>query len=80
MPGATYGGGKLRMEFLRRKAAPIRASPTPPQFGSSLGGWTDIPVGTPAGTSIDATWERVTVNDPAGGTNRFGRVKVVQTP
>jgi hypothetical protein len=66
--------GKLRIEFLRRKAS------TNPGIGSDFVGWTDIPVGTPAGTSIDATWERVVVDDPTGRTARFGRVKVVQAP
>jgi hypothetical protein len=84
LPGGIYTGGKLRLEFLRRRADAI---PNPGisytvQFGSDLSpaGWTEIPAGTPPGVAIDATWERVTVDDPDGGTKRFGRVKVVQTP
>lgn len=80
LPGGAYTGGVLRIEFLRRKATTNPGITYTAQFGSDLGGWTDIPVGTPAGTSIDATWERVTVNDPTGGPKRFGRVKVIQTP
>jgi hypothetical protein len=80
LPGGAYTGGVLRIEFLRRKATTNPGITYTAQFGSDLGGWTDIPVGTPAGTSIDATWERVTVDDPAGGPKRFGRVKVVKTP
>lgn len=80
LPGGAYIGGVLRLEFLRRKATTNPGITYTAQFGSDLGGWTDIPVGTPAGTSIDATWERVTVNDPTVGPKRFGRVKVAQTP
>jgi hypothetical protein len=80
LPGGAYTGGVLRLEFLRRKASTNPGISYTAQFGSTLGAWTDIPVGTPAGTSIDATWERVIVNDPAGGLARFGRVKVAQTP
>jgi hypothetical protein len=80
LPGGAYTGGKLRLEFLRRKAGTNPGITYTAQFGSDLAGWLEIPVGTPAGTSIDADWERVTVEDPTGGTNRFGRVKVVQTP
>jgi hypothetical protein len=80
LPGGAYTGGKLRIEFLRRKASTNPGITYTAQFGSDLSGWTDIAVGTPPGTSIDATWERVVVDDPAGGPHRFGRVKVVQTP
>ena len=80
LPGGTYTGGKLRIEFLRRKASTNPGITYTAQFGSELSGWIDIPVGTPPGTSIDATWERVVVDDPVGGTHRFGRVKVGQTP
>jgi hypothetical protein len=80
LPGGAYTGGVLRLEFLRRKASTNPGITYTAQFGSDLGGWTDIPAGTPAGTSIDATWERVIVDDPTGGLTRFGRVKVAQTP
>jgi hypothetical protein len=82
LPGGVVVGGKLRLEFLRRRAD---ANPSPgitytAQFGSELAGWTDIAVGTPTGVAIDGTWERVTVDDPTGGTKRFGRVKVIKAP
>jgi hypothetical protein len=80
LPGGAYTGGVLRIEFLRRKATSNPGITYTAQFGSDLDGWTDIPVGTPAGTSIDTTWERVVVDDPAGGPKRFGRVKVIQSP
>ena len=80
LPGGVVTGGVLRLEFLRRKSGTNPGITYTAQFGSDLAGWTDIPEGTPAGTSIDTTWERVIVDDPTGGTKRFGRVKVVQTP
>jgi hypothetical protein len=80
LPGGAMAAGKLRIEFLRRKASTNPGITYTAQFGSDFVGWTDIPVGTPAGTSIDENWERVVVDDPAGGTARFGRVKVVQAP
>jgi hypothetical protein len=82
LPGLAMVGGKLRLEFLRRKAGTNPGITYTAQFGSDLAGWADIPVGTPAGVPIgtpaDPTWERVTVDDPSGGTSRFGRVKIVQ--
>ena len=81
LPGGAVVGGKLRLEFLRRKASTNPGITYTAQFGSDLTGWTDVPVGTPAGTSIDATWERVVVDDPTvGATKSFGRVKVLQNP
>ncbi len=81
LPGSAVVGGKLRLEFLRRKASTNPGITYTAQFGSNLVAWTDVPVGTPAGTSIDATWERVVVDDPTvGATKSFGRVKVLQTP
>ena len=80
LPGGVLSGAVLRLEFLRRKASTSPGITYTAQFGSDLAGWTDIPVGTPPGTSIDATWERVTVDDPTGGATRFGRVTVLQTP
>jgi hypothetical protein len=80
LPGGAVVGGVLRLEFLRRIASTNPGITYTVQFGSDLAGWTDIPVGTPAGVAIDGTWERVTVDDPTGGTKRFGRVKVVKTP
>lgn len=80
LPGATLAAGKLRIEFLRRIAGTNPGISYTVQFGSDLAGWADIATGTPAGVAIDGTWERVTVDDPTGGSQRFGRVKVVQTP
>lgn len=80
LPGGVLSGGKLRIEFLRRKASSNPGITYTAQFDSELGGWLDIPTGTPAGVSIDGTWERVTVDDPVGGAARFGRVKVETNP
>ncbi|MEN9974110.1 MAG: hypothetical protein RLZZ282_116, partial [Verrucomicrobiota bacterium] len=86
LPCVSVVGGKLRMEFLRRKFV----SATNPgvtyalEFSSDLGAspWSQQDVTTtPAGVSIDGTWERVVLDDPApSGTKRFSRLKVVQSP
>lgn len=82
LPGGRLVGGKLRLEFVRRKAASA-ANPGityTVQFGSTPGSWTDVAAGVPTATAIDSTWERVVVDDPVGGPKRFGRVKVTQAP
>jgi hypothetical protein len=78
LPGGAQVGGKLRIEFLRRISSTNPGITYSAQFGSDLAGWSAV--ASPAGTPIDGTWERVVVDDPAGGTSRFGRVKVEQTP
>ena len=80
LPAGAQVSGVLQLEFLRRKAVTNPGISYTVQFGSDLAGWTSIPAGTPAGVSIDETWERVTVGDPTGGTRRFGRVKVETVP
>jgi probable HAF family extracellular repeat protein len=79
LPGADFINGKLRLEFIRRKAATHPGIAYIPQFASGLGAWVDV-TGDLPGTSIDPTWERVVVDDPAPGGVRFGRLKVVQAP
>ena len=81
LPGVARTGGKLRLEFIRRKAATHPGIAYIPQFASDIGAWVDV-AGDLPGTSIDSTWERVVVDDPApaAGAARFARLKVVQTP
>ena len=78
LPGTALVSGKLRLEFIRRKGSP--GITYTPQFGSTPGVWANAPIlNTPA--SIDSTWERVVVDDPApAGGRRFGRVAVTQVP
>ena len=79
LPGTSLVSSKLRLEFIRRKAATTPGITYTPQFGSTPGAWTDAASPTP--TSIDTTWERVVVDDPAPtGGRRFGRVAVTQLP
>jgi hypothetical protein len=82
LPNTTRVGGVLRLEFIRRKAGTNPGVNYFAEFSSELTGWTDF---TAAGvpTSIDATWERVVVDDvppPGNPAARYGRVRVVQTP
>lgn len=80
LPGGAMVSGTLRLEFLRRKSATNPGITYTPQFSSNVGSWVDAAVvNTP--TSIDSTWERVVVDDPAPtGAKRFARVTVIQTP
>jgi hypothetical protein len=79
LPGGALVTGKLRIEFVRRKAATNPGITYTPQFCSGLGIWDDFTGAPVSVTSIDPTWERVVVDDPAVGTGkRFGRVKLVQ--
>jgi flagellar hook assembly protein FlgD len=79
LPGGALVGGKLRIEFVRRKAATNPGITYTPQFCSGLGIWDDFTGAPVSVTSIDPTWERVVVDDPVGAAGRrFGRVKLVQ--
>ncbi len=72
---------RLSIEFVRRKAGTNSGLTYRPQFSTSLletgiGSWEDA-TGTPVVTSIDATWERVVIEDTVQGADRrFGRLKV----
>ena len=83
LPGGAMAGGGLRLEFLRRKAGTHPGITYTAQFGSELDAWTDF-TGTETVSPLtpeNPTWERVVVDDPAPGAGqRFGRLKVVQTP
>jgi hypothetical protein len=83
LPGGAMVGGVLRLEFLRRKAGTHPGITYTPQFGSGLNAWTDF-TGTESVSQLipeNPTWERVVVVDPAPGPGqRFGRLKIVQTP
>ncbi|MGL5016642.1 MAG: choice-of-anchor D domain-containing protein, partial [Luteolibacter sp.] len=69
------------IQYLRLKASTNPGFTYRPQFSTTLqdggaGGWADV-TGTETVQSIDANWERVTVEESASGLEkRFGRVKV----
>lgn len=72
-------GPVLSLQYLRRKG--VAGLDYQAQFGGLLNDF--INAGPPTLVEdIDATWERVTVPDPAGsgGVRRFGRVEVTLTP
>ncbi len=73
-PGTGPG---LRIEYIRRKASTNPGITYTPEFTSDLSGW-QAATGTQSVQSIDATWERVVVVDPAGAgqASRFGRIRV----
>ncbi len=76
-PGAP-SGHLITLQYLRRKNAGLTYTP---QFGDSPGAFVDAAT-APLVESIDSTWERVTIADPAGAGpfQRFARVVVSLTP
>ena len=81
LPGSSNVGGKLRIEFLRRKASTQPGITYTPQFGSSPGALSDFTGTETSVDTLDSTWERVVVEDPAPAANaRFGRLKVELIP
>lgn len=75
LPGKSLVAGKLRLEFIRRKASSNPGITYIAEVGSNLAGWSTFG-GTPTVTSINATWERVVILDAGDGVMRFGRLKV----
>ncbi len=78
LPVVTTGGnGRLRMEFIRRKASNNPGVQYKAKFSADLSTWIDL-TGTATVTSIDAIWERLLVDDqlPAITPARFARVEV----
>ncbi|MBX3740627.1 MAG: hypothetical protein KF712_06525 [Akkermansiaceae bacterium] len=72
---------RLRLEYIRRKASTQPGIAYLPQFSTNLtdsgpGSWETF-IGNETVHSIDATWERVIIEDTdPGGNRRFARVKV----
>lgn len=77
------GSEKLRLEYVRRTASSLPGIVYQPQFSDNLlqagaGSW-QAATGSQAITPIDASWERVVIEDTvAGAGKRFGRVKVTK--
>jgi uncharacterized delta-60 repeat protein len=72
---------RLKLDYVRLKASAGHALYYTPQFSSDLiSGWQNF-TGNEAVQSIDADWERVTVEEAAGGhQKRFGRVRLETSP
>jgi|GEM_PF-1205303 len=79
LPGSACVSGKLRIEYIRRKACTNPCIAYTIQFSSDSSSWVDY-TSTPTVNSIDGTWERVVVDDPSPGVKRFARLKVVTSP
>ena len=85
-PGATTGlpaitvnaTPQLVIQFLRRKATTNPGITYQVETGDHPGNLDPIDLSGATIQSIDATWERVTITDPASGPRRFGRVSVQQ--
>ncbi len=68
---------KLQLTFIRRKASASPGITYAVEFSDALASWAVNPSATESATSIDATFERVTVTDSlVAPVKRFGRVKV----
>jgi hypothetical protein len=82
LPGFTRLGNRLRLEFVRRRATSSPGIIYTAQFASDLSNWIDFTGPLVSVVSIDATWERVVVEDvpPPGATSRFGRLKIEAVP
>ncbi len=81
LPFASVGtggdAGKLQLTFIRRKASGSPGISYVVEFSDALASWSTNPSATESVTSIDATFERVTVTDSvASQPKRFARVKV----
>jgi hypothetical protein len=81
LPGGATVGGVLRLEYLRRKASTNPGITYRPQFSGDLGTWHDFSAAETV-SSIDATWERVVIDDvpPPGATERYGRLEIQLNP
>lgn len=70
--------GRLVLEFLRRKASTFPGITYSVETGAGPDGLTEMGLAGAVVSSVDATWERVTVTDVVAGPNRFGRVRVTE--
>ncbi len=71
------GFGQLQITFIRRKASTGSGITYSVEFSDALATWAVNPSATEGVTSLDATFERVTVTDSlAAPAKRFARVKV----
>lgn len=68
--------GRLTIAFVRRKASTNPGISYSVETGSDLAILQPLDLSAAIVVSIDETWERVTVTDPAVTPNRFGRVRV----
>lgn len=75
---STDGTGKLQLTHIRRKASSNSGITYTVEFSSTLaaGSWAVNDAATTSVTSIDSTFERVTVTDSSAVGKRFARVRV----
>ncbi len=75
--GSGPDAGKLQLTLIRRKAASNPGITYAVEFSDALASWAVNPSATESATSLDATFERVTVTDSSvSPARRFARVKV----
>ncbi len=68
--------GKLQLTYIRRKASSNPGIFYAVEFSDTLTSWTTNPSATESITSLDVTFERVTVTDSTNPSQRFARMKV----
>jgi CSLREA domain-containing protein len=77
LPAITVNGTpQLVIQFVRRKATTNPGITYQVETGDHPGSLDPIDLSGAVIESINTTWERVTVNDPATGPRRFGRVSI----
>ncbi len=74
------GTGQLTVTFVRRKATTNPGILYTVETGEQLDALQPLSLSGATVESIDATWERVGVTDPALTSRRFGRLKVTSAP
>jgi len=74
--GIESGAGKLQLTYIRRNAASFPGITYAVEFSDALAGWAVNASAVENVTSIDTTFERVTVTDSATSSKRFVRVRV----
>ncbi len=75
--GTGGDAGKLQITFIRRKAASTPGITYAVEWSDALASWAINPSATASVTSLDSTFERVTItDDTATPAKRFARVKV----
>lgn len=80
LPAIGPVNGRLHIEYIRRKASGNPGITYMAECGSDLNGWALL-LSNKTVTSIGTTsWERVTLDGPAGEIQCFGRVKIIQAP
>ena len=81
LPRQGTNSGKLTLTYIRRKSSATPGITYAVEFSNNLssGSWAVNGAATESATSIDASFERVTVTDSVTTSPRFARVRVIES-